>query len=466
MQELIHHIKIDGKRSRLLYAWLLLSVSTLIFAGIFALLIALARTPLIQNLLPGKDYFYIALVGHVMLSVVIWFLAFMGALWVFTSSGFLNREPFSIMLSWASFFLTAFGVVLITIPAIMGWGIPLIINYVPIIEHPLFYIGLILSGIGILFTIVNALLTILQAKRTSKEALPVETFGMALVGAAVLIAFLCIGLSYYFQALSADTKAFVDLERLFWGAGHILQFANTMAMATAWIILARLSINKHPLGNGLAKILYLLYIIFVLPAPLIYFIYDIASQAHKDAFTELMRWGMGSSGVFIIMIFAAILKSRGTVRHAPPLPWSDPGFSSLLMSISIFAIGGLTAFTISGVNVKIPAHYHGAVGGVTIAFMGLAYKMLPLFKREIYYKRLGTIQPYLYGIGLLLFMLGLFLAGSHGVQRKIYGSDQVLDNIGKFIGMWIMGIGGLVAIAGGASFVWNMLVSLIKGEKK
>ena len=136
------------------------------------------------------------------------------------------------------------------------------------------------------------------------------------------------------------------------------------------------------------------------------------------------------------------------------------------MSISIFTLGGLTAFTISGVNVKIPAHYHGAVGGVTIAFMGIAYRMLPSLKREIYYKRLGSIQPYLYGLGLLLFMLGMFLAGSHGVQRKVYGSDQVLDNIGKFIGMGIMGIGGLVAIAGGASFVWNMLVSLIKGEKK
>lgn len=279
---------------------------------------------------------------------------------------------------------------------------------------------------------------------------------------AVLIAFLCIGLSYYFQALSADRKAFVDFERLFWGAGHILQFANTMAMVTAWIILARLTINKYPLGNGLAKILYLLYIIFVLPAPLIYFIYDIASQAHKDAFTELMRWGMGPSGVFIIVILIAIFSKKEGRRFS----WSDPGFSSLLMSISIFTLGGLTAFTISGVNVKIPAHYHGAVGGVTIAFMGIAYRMLPSLKREIYYKRLGSIQPYLYGLGLLLFMLGMFLAGSHGVQRKVYGSDQVLDNIGKFIGMGIMGIGGLVAIAGGASFVWNMLVSLIKGEKK
>ena len=448
-------IELSQKSRRLLYAWVFLPVFTLIFAGIFALLIALARTPIIQNLFPNKDYFYIALVGHVVLAVVIWFLTFKGALWVLTTTGFLKRDPFSLLLGWVSFWLTASGTILIILPPITGRGVPVIINYIPVIEHPLFYIGLILSGIGVLLTIINALLTILDAKRVN-DKLPAPTFAMGLTGIVVIIAFVCIGMSYYFQA----QKAFIDFERLFWGGGHILQFANAMAMAMVWMLLTRITINKYPVSDRIAKMLYLLFTIFALPAPVMYFIYDIASQAHKDAFTELMRWGMGPSGVFVIMVLIALFKSRGTA-----LPWSDPGFSSLIMSIAIFTIGGLTAFAIRGVNVKIPAHYHGAVGGVTIAFMGLGYKMLPLLKREIYYKRLGTIQPYLYGMGLLLFMLGLFLAGSHGMQRKVYGSDQILDNLGKIIGMGVMGIGGLVAIAGGASFVWNMLVSLIKGSK-
>ena len=450
-------IKLSKKSERLLYAWVFLPVFTLIFAGIFALLIALARTPVILNLLPGKDYFYIALVGHVILAVVIWFLTFKGALWVLTTTGFLKRDPFSLLLGWVSFWLTAAGTILIILPPITGRGIPIIINYIPVIEHPLFYIGLILAGIGILLTIINTLLTILDAKKAN-DKLPVPTFSMGLTGVVVLIAFLCIGLSYYFQS----AKALIDFERLFWGGGHVLQFANAMAMAVVWMLLTKFTINKYPVKNGLARALYLLYLVFALPAPIIYFLFDIASQTHKDAFTELMRWGMGSSGVFIILVLAAIFFKR---EKRAKLPWSDPGFSSLIMSIAIFTIGSLTAFTISGVNVKIPAHYHGAVGGVTIAFMGLGYKMLPLLKREIYYKRLGTIQPYLYGMGLLLFMLGLFLAGSHGMQRKVYGSDQILDNLGKIIGMGVMGVGGLVAIAGGASFVWNMLVSLIKRDK-
>ncbi|MFZ3065121.1 MAG: cbb3-type cytochrome c oxidase subunit I [Nitrospirota bacterium] len=457
MNGFMDDIKLSKKSERLLYAWVFLPVFTLIFAGIFALLIALARTPLILNLLPGKDYFYIALVGHVILAVVIWFLTFKGALWVLTTTGFLKRDPFSLLLGWVSFWLTAAGTILIILPPITGSGVPVIVNYIPVIEHPLFYIGLILAGIGVLLTIINTLLTILDAKKAN-DKLPVPTFAMGLTGIVVIIAFICIGMSYYFQA----QKAFIDFERLFWGGGHVLQFANAMAMATAWMLLTKFTINKYPVNNGLASTLYLLYLLFALPAPIIYLLFDIASQRHKDAFTELMRWGMGSSGAFVILVLVAIFFKR---ERGAKLPWSDPGFSSLIMSIAIFTIGGLTAFTISGVNVKIPAHYHGAVGGVTIAFMGLGYKMLPLLKREIYYKRLGTIQPYLYGMGLLLFMLGLFLAGSHGMQRKVYGSDQILDNLGKIIGMGVMGVGGLVAIAGGATFVWNMLVSLIKRDK-
>ena len=61
----------------IVYGWALISVLSLVFAGMFALVIALARTPYVENLFPkGAEYLYVALVGHVVLAVVIWFLAF------------------------------------------------------------------------------------------------------------------------------------------------------------------------------------------------------------------------------------------------------------------------------------------------------------------------------------------------------------------------------------------------------
>ena len=81
---------IDKQASRLMYAWLFFAVSSLIFAGIFAFLLAMSRTPFIQDILQARDYLYTALVTHVILSVVIWFLSFMGILWILAGSAFLD----------------------------------------------------------------------------------------------------------------------------------------------------------------------------------------------------------------------------------------------------------------------------------------------------------------------------------------------------------------------------------------
>lgn len=120
---------------------------------------------------------------------------------------------------------------------------------------------------------------------------------------------------------------------------------------------------------------------------------------------------------------------------------------------------------IYGSNTKIPSHYHGVIGGVTLAFMGLANHMLSILNRDVYSERLARIQPYIYGIGQTLFVIGMFIAGSHGVQRKTFGAAQNLDDIVKIIGMGIVGIGGLIAIIGGIIFVTNSLLSLI-GPKR
>jgi hypothetical protein len=63
------------------------------------------------------------------------------------------------------------------------------------------------------------------------------------------------------------------------------------------------------------------------------------------------------------------------------------------------------------------------------------------------------VQILLYGIGQFAFSLGMFIAGSYGMGRKTYGVEQHLRNTGQTIGMWVMGGGGLVALAGGFTFV-------------
>ena len=75
-----------GERRVLAHAWLALATVALIGSGLFALLLVGARTPGLNALLPGVDFFHVALVVHVDLSVLVWFLAMAGLLWTLAGS--------------------------------------------------------------------------------------------------------------------------------------------------------------------------------------------------------------------------------------------------------------------------------------------------------------------------------------------------------------------------------------------
>jgi hypothetical protein len=73
-------------------------------------------------------------------------------------------------------------------------------------------------------------------------------------------------------------------------------------------------------------------------------------------------------------------------------------------------------------------------------------------------------QPWLYGGGQLLHIAGLVWSGGYGVQRKVAGAEQVLRTQGEVAGMALMGLGGLIAVAGGIVFALVVLAQLRKGR--
>ncbi len=85
--------------------------------------------------------------------------------------------------------------------------------------------------------------------------------------------------------------------------------------------------------------------------------------------------------------------------------------------------------------------------------MGLVFHLLPQLGYRAPSGRLAVLQPWLYGVGQLLHIVGLVWSGGYGVQRKVAGAEQVLRSTGEIAGMGLMGLGGLLAIAGGLLFV-------------
>jgi len=93
--------------------------------------------------------------------------------------------------------------------------------------------------------------------------------------------------------------------------------------------------------------------------------------------------------------------------------------------------------------------------------MGFAYHMIAGYKLKIFFPAMAKLQPYIYGAGMLLFIVGLFVSGLFGAPRKTYGVGWT-DNPLVLASLTMMGVGTLLAVIGGAAFVVYAGVTLIK----
>jgi hypothetical protein len=423
-------------------AWLMLGLASLVGAGLFSILLVLARTPAVQEMTPLIDFFRVALVVHVNLSVLIWLLSMAGAMWSLSSS---RDRP-----AWdrISFLLAATGTAVVIISPFLGAADPLMNNYVPLLRHPVFYTGLGLFTAGIASHLVRSALTRSNLAHGLDGNAALQ-FGMTL--AAVTTAAAMASLIASWAGIPRDMAGEVYFEFLFWGSGHVLQYTHTLLMMVAWVVLADSSGCRFELTPRLTLTFLVILALPVITVPFLYLAHEIVSPGHRLAFTELMKYGGLSCLPLGLAVLVSVLKTRRPPTEAGP----EARYlrSALVSSLVLFAVGGAMGFMISGLDIVIPAHYHGSTVGVTIAFMGLCYYLLPRLGFGALPPRMARWQPYLYGGGQLLHIIGLAWTGGYGVQRKTAGLAQGVDRLGEVAGMGLMGLGGLISVVGGFLFL-------------
>jgi hypothetical protein len=437
-----------GHRRQLCRAWLWLGIMALLGSGVFSLLLVLSRTPYIQNVIPWIDFFHTALVVHVDLSVLVWFLAFGGVLWT------MNSTPRFMPLGWAALALSAAGAALMTVAPFAGPGNPLMSNYIPVLQTPLFMVALLGFGLGITLLVLRGM-TANPLVGLRMEGAGALRFGLNTAAVSAVMAVFAFTWSYLAIPEAMTGKPYFEL--LFWGGGHMLQFTYTLLMLVAWLWLASSAGVHLPLSPRVVLILFVFGLVAVFMAPLIYYANPVLSAEHIKLFTWLMAYGGSLAPVPL-----GLAVCYGLLRSASPSGQQRASRAALWTSMILFGIGGVIGFMIQGSNVTIPAHYHGSIVGVTLAFMGLTYDLLPRLGYERPNMRLATLQPYIYGGGQLLHVMGLAWSGGYGVQRKVAGTEQGLDGMEKIAAMGLMGLGGLIAIIGGFIFLVVVLTAMIR----
>ncbi len=436
-----YQITISKPICPLVRGWVYLALASLIIPGLTAILLVLLRT-LVVDTASWTDLFRTALVIHVDLSVFVWFLAVGGAIW---TSLLPKPTPSAI---WA-LRLGVTGTVIIAIAPLLGATTPLMNNYIPVLDHPIFHFGLALFAIGILLLAPHTIS--IRPRWLANSGEDLFRLGSWFAMLATIVAAIAFVHAFFSIPDDPQRAAVTYFEILFWSDGHILQFTYTTLLVIAWLWLGsalNLKIMPTPPMTAVMVIIGFIPLIIV---PWILFSFGVLSAEYRSWFTWLMRYGNSLAPILVsLFLVAGLLRSGWTGKLTDE---QHPLHASLVSSFLLFAAGGVIGFMISGINTIIPAHYHGSIVGVTLAFMGLVYILLPRLGFTAPTGRMAVMQPYIYAVGQLMHVAGLAISGSHGAVRKAVGGSVGTEGLYGEISVGLTRIGGLLAVVGGILFL-------------
>jgi cytochrome c oxidase subunit I len=486
-------LKVHKDADALIKANAVVATVALLIGGTAAILVLLTRWQAVHLL--SDVMFYRWLTIHGMNMLIFFILFFEMAVLYFASAVLLNSRVAGPKWGWVAFALMVGGAALVEWTMFTGRADVLFTSYVPLRAHPAFYLGVILFAVGaiIVTTIFFATLVVAKRERTYTGSVPLVTFG-ALTAAIIAAITLAHGAAIYIPTflwsigvMGVDPQVY---RLVWWGLGHSSQQINVAAMVSIWYLLGALTVGAVVVNEKISRTAFVLYILFISMASAHHLLVDpgfgpewkvvntsyfmymavLASMLHGFTVPAGIELGMRLRG-FTQGLF-------GWLRRAP---WSDPGFSSLCLSVVVFGfVGGITGVTfgteqiniIAHNTLRIPGHFHATVvSGTAMAFMGLTYYVIPLiFRKRVAFYGMARWQPYVFSIGMLIFSLAMTFAGSFGVPRRHYditftGAPFGVEySAATSLVISIMAIGGLIAAVGGGMYILITVWSVFFGK--
>ncbi|WFW29779.1 MAG: cbb3-type cytochrome c oxidase subunit I [Wolbachia endosymbiont of Menacanthus eurysternus] len=412
--------------------WIYLATCAIACSGLLSIIVIFLRLPFISSLiLSSQNIFDNALVIHVNLSILVWMCSVISLLFIINLQNTNNWFNFLLILSIFSAFL-------IFVSAFFSDTEIIKSNYIPISQNKLFLFGL---GLFIISTFINIILSYISNKHVSYFS--IGQTGLIITFISSLLCFILAYRNMPPDLYYSNKNSFY--EYLFWGGGHLLQFVFVQGMFLVYLIILDSNINLV-LNKKTVILLLFTNVILSITGPLIYLIYPIDSIKLMEFFV----WHMKIAGaIFICILIILVCFNIKTILSKE---------NYLLHSFILFTYGCiLGTLTIEG-NIIIPAHYHGCIVGITIAFMNFIYWLLPKLGCKTIQNSVIKLQIYLYSLGHFLHITSLAWLGGYGTLRKV----AALPNISSILSRICFIIGGTTSLIGGMLFVIIVLSSLLR----
>ncbi|MFQ5889549.1 MAG: cbb3-type cytochrome c oxidase subunit I [Gemmatimonadota bacterium] len=479
---------IRARRLALANFWV--AIAAFAVASAMALMQALSRADLQLPWRSAKMY-YLSVTAHgVLMALVFTTFFIMGLGYVFAERT-LERPLVNLRLAWASYGVALLGTVLAVWAVLWGKATVLYTFYPPLKAHPAFYIGATLLIVGSWGWSWVVLRTYLAWKRENPGArTPLPLHGML----ATIIVWLLATVGVAAEALLllipwslgiSETIDPVLARMLFWYFGHPLVYFWLIPAYVIWYTVAPRVAGGKLFSDPLARLVFVLFIVLSGPVGFHHQFLDPGVKAGWKLFhaanTSLILFPSLITAFTVLASFeiAGRMKgARGWLDWLERLPWGDPVFSSVALSMLLFAVGGFGGAINAGYGMNamvhntawVQGHFHLTVGtAVALTFMGAAYWLMPILtRRELELTLLARIQPYLWFGGMLLFSISNHLTGLQGMPRRVYqatygGSPAAQEWVAA---TGISAVGGLFLYASALCFVAVMLGTALAGKKQ
>jgi cytochrome c oxidase subunit 1 len=458
-------------------------------ASAMAVMQAMSRA---EAQLPGRtsQMYYMSVTAHGVLMALVFTTFFIMGLGYVVARTALNRPLPAERLAWFAFWLGTAGVLMTTVAILSGKASVLYTFYPPLRAHPAFYIGLTLVIVaswiwgGIMVAAYRG-----WKREHPGRPVPLAMHGtlanvilwfLSTVGVAVEVVFLLIPWSLGW----IKTVDPVVARTLFWYFGHPLVYFWLLPAYVVWYTILPRAAGGKLFSDLLGRVVFILFILFSTPVGFHHQFMDPGIPSEWKMFHAMNTYAILFPSLVTAFTIIASLEVAGRMRGGrglfgwlKTLPWGEPLFASVVLSMLTFSLGGFGGAVNAayGMNAMVhntawvQAHFHLTVGtAVALTFMGTTYWLLPrLTGRELRFAAFAQVQPWLWFFGMMLFSISNHVAGLMGMPRRIYDAQYLGSAIAKAWAPWtaVSAAGGVILFTSAMCFVLVVVGTVLWGRR-
>ena len=469
---------------RLVMAHVWVAIAAFAIGSLMAVMQALSRAG-VELPFRTAELYYLSVTAHGVLLALVFTTFFIMAIGYLVAETTLGRIMGSVY-AWTGYWVALAGTLMTTVAILSGTSTVLYTFYPPLLAHPTFYLGATMLVIGSWLWCAVMIYSYRDWRRDHPgERVPLAMHGimttaiiwiLATSGLAfevlVLVLPWAVGLVEKIDPIQARTY--------FWWFGHPLTYFWLLPAYVLWYTVIPRVAGGRLFSDALTRVVFVQFILFSTPVGFHHQFTDPGITSgwklvHTFTTYAIMFPSLVTAFTVIASLEGAGRAKGGTGRFGwiSKLPWRDPFFASVALSMVTFALGGFggainAAYAMNAMvhnTAWIQGHFHMTVGtAVALTFMGFTYYMLPrMTGRAIAWPWVALVQPYLWFAGMMVFSIPNHIAGLLGMPRRIYtGEFQGVEAAQAWIPLTnLSAVGGVILFVSAMCYVGTVVATML-----